>query len=329
MLRIGMLSFAHMHAHGYAGCLRQISNVEIIGIADEDKERGQKMAREFGAEYYPDYRDLLEERVEAVIICSENSRHKDMTVASAEAGKHILCEKPIATTLSEARLMIDACKENKVKLEIAFPCRFSPAVINVKKMIDKNLLGEILAIKATNHGILPGGWFIDKNKSGGGAVMDHTVHVVDLMRWMLKKEVVEVYAEVDTLFYDLNVDDCGILTLELEGGIFATLDPSWSRPNKAFPTWGDVTMEIVGTNGIISLDVFRQNLVLYNNKAVRSSYIPWGSNMGLGLTKDFIDCIVYDRTPSITGKDGQRALEVALGAYKSAEINQPIKLALD
>ena len=94
---------------------------------------------------------------------------------------------------------------------------------------------------------------VDQKKlSGGGAVLDHTVHVIDVWRWMLEEEVVKVYAESGQLFYpDINIDESGLLSVEFQGGAFGTLDTSWSRPNNSFPTWGDVTMEIVGEKGSI------------------------------------------------------------------------------
>ena len=101
--------------------------------------------------------------------------------------------------------------------------------MGAKKAIDENAVGKILAAKTTNHGSMPGGWFIEKEKSGGGAVMDHTPHVVDLLRWMMKSDPVEVYAEADTLFHDIDIDDAGMLTIQFDNGVFASLDTSWSR----------------------------------------------------------------------------------------------------
>ena len=92
--------------------------------------------------------------------------------------------------------------------------------------------------------------------------MDHTVHVADLVRWMLKTEFTRVYAEVDTLLHDVGIDDCGMLTADLASGAFMSLDPSWSRPD-SFTTWGDVTMQVIGTKGVASLDAFRQAGMVY------------------------------------------------------------------
>lgn len=324
MLRIGMMSFAHMHAYSYAGCLKELEEVELVGIADEDQKRGKEAAEKYGTKYYKSYEQLLRENLNGVIICSENSRHRQLTEMAAEQGVHILCEKPIATTIEDAQVMIQICQQKGVKLGIAFPCRFSPAMKRAKGMIEEGKIGKILAIMGTNHGRMPGGWFIDRQLAGGGAVMDHTVHVVDLMRWILKDEVKTVYAEVGTLLHNINIDDCGLLTMEFQKGVFATLDTSWSRP-QWYPIWGDVTMEIVGTRGVISLDLFAQTLSVYDQQN-KVSWEDWGSSIDLGLIRDFTTRIAQDKPLFITGEDGLRALEVALAAYKSSQEKRSVRL---
>lgn len=324
-MKIGIISFAHPHAYSYASCLRQIEDVHIVAIADDAQERGRTAAERYGAKYYHDFRDMLREDIDAVIVCNENVKHKEAVIAAAQAGKHILCEKPIATTIDDAWEMIQVCKENRVKLQIAFPVRFNPPIQRVKQMIDSGTLGRIVAIRGTNRGQNPGGWFIDRNLSGGGAVLDHTVHVIDLMRWFMNSEVKEVFAEVDTRFSDVDIDDCGLLLLEFENGVIASHDPSWSRC-KTFPTWGDVTLEIVGTEGVINVDAFSQHLLVYNDEEHRVRQEFWGNDMNMGLIQDFISCIRENREPSITGEDGLRAMQVALAAYESAEKKQPISL---
>lgn len=189
MKKIGIMSFAHMHAYNYAGIIGSIPDAELFGIADDDEARGQDAAKQFGTKYFRSYESLLEADIDGVIICCENSKHVDLVLAAASHKKHILCEKPIATNMEDGIKMIDACSEAGVELRIAFPSRFVPPVKQLKEIIDSGNLGRIIAVKATNHGQMPGGWFIDKNQSGGGAVMDHTVHVADLMRWFLKKSL--------------------------------------------------------------------------------------------------------------------------------------------
>lgn len=326
MIRIGMLSFAHMHAVSYARCLQRIPFVAITGIFDSNRKRGQSMSRKFKTSFFSDYHRLLKEDIDAVIICSENARHRPLAVASAQAGKHILCEKPIATTIYDAKVMLEVARRRKIKFQTAFPCRFSTPLMRVKELVEDGTIGEVLAVKATNQGIMPGGWFVQKKESCGGAVMDHTVHVVDLLRWILKKEVKDVYAEIDTRFYRLPVDDCATLTMELDGGIFATLDPSWSRPSRSYPAWADLTMDFIGTKGTVSADIFNQKLTLYNNDRVRASWEYWGDDMDSGLIHEFINSIRENRTPAVTGEDGLRALEVTLAAYESARKKKTVSV---
>lgn len=325
-LKIGMISFAHGHAYSYAACVNRVGGAAVCAVADDDAARGRVAAARFGATYMDSRDALLRSDVDAVIVCSENARHKDDVIAAAQAGKHVLCEKPIATGMEEARAMIEACGRSGVKLQIAFPCRFNQPVRRVKQMVDKGLLGRILAMRGTNRGQNPGGWFTDRALSGGGAVLDHTVHVIDLMRWISKSEVREVYAEVDTRFYDgLGIDDSGLLLLEFENGLIASHDPSWSRC-QSFPTWGDVTLQIVGEGGITNVDAFAQHLEVYSDAIGKMRHDPWSDDMDFGLVADFIGCLREDRAPSITGEDGLRAMQVALAAYESARTGQPVAL---
>ncbi|OHR70665.1 dehydrogenase [Bacillus sp. HMSC76G11] len=324
-MKVGIISFAHMHAVSYAEHLTKHADVELTAIWDEDIERGSMMAERFNCEYYSNLTSFLQTDLAAVVVCSENANHKKHVIEAAKAKKHVLCEKPISTDVMDAQEMIDICKDHGVILQVAFPVRFVPAVQKVREVIRSGVLGEIVAVDATNHGQMPGGWFVQKDLSGGGAAVDHIVHVMDLIRWMLDEEVKNVYAELDTRFYDIDVEDCGIVTLELESGTIVTIDPSWSRP-KTFPTWGDVTMEIVGVKGKISLDAFKQHLVLFNDQQKKVQHIGWGDDMDLGLVNDFIDCIQGMRIPSVTGEDGLRTVEVVQAAYQSAKGKSTITL---
>jgi UDP-N-acetylglucosamine 3-dehydrogenase len=326
MIRVAMLSFAHMHAESYAACIARLDRVELAGVYDRDQARGRTMAHRFGTDFYDKIEVLLAADVNAVIVCSENARHRELTVAAAEAGKHVLCEKPIAASVEDAEAMIRACESSGVTLQVAFPCRFLTAVVRAKQIVDEGKLGRIVAIKGTNRGTKPGGWFTDKALAGGGAVMDHTVHVADLMRWFLGAEVTQVYAEVGNMMYGDEFDDCGILTMTFDNGVFATLDPSWSR-NRAYPTWGDVTMTLTGTDGVLAVDAFDQKLMLYAADEPAGRAVCVADDMDLFLVKDFIECVAQGRAPSITGRDGLEAMRVALAAYESAAAHRPVTIA--
>ena len=322
-MKVGILSSAHMHAGAYVMALKRLGNVEIVGIADEDENRGKEFAKAHNIEYFKDYHEFLKMDMDAVIICSENVKHCEMAVEAAKHGKHVIVEKPIATTIADAEKMINVCDENNVKLMVTFPIRYSPAVLRAKGIIDSGKIGEVIAINATNRGSMPGGWFIDKELSGGGCIIDHTVHVMDIINMILNTKVKEVYAKKATLIHDIPVEDTGILSIELESGVYITLDTSWSRP-VSYPTWGDVTMEIVGTKGAISVDAYAQSSKLYSNKNNKSLNVYWGDNPDYLMMRDFIDCIEKDKPSPVTGEDGLFALNVAFMAYKSAEENKVV-----
>ncbi|RFB18726.1 gfo/Idh/MocA family oxidoreductase [Bacillus sp. HNG] len=323
-MKIGIISFAHMHANSYAAAINEMEGVTLAGIADENEERGSKSSQLFDTVYYKNYQDLLDSDIDAVIVTSENSLHHQHVIAAAKAGKHVLCEKPLATNLKDIEEMIRVCEQNGILLGTAFPVRFNTPIQHAKKVLEEGVLGDILAIKGTNRGTNPGGWFIDKAKSGGGAVLDHTVHVVDIMRWFTGAEVKEVYAEIGNIYIDHQIDDCGILTIEFTNGMFATLDCSWSR-NSAYPTWGDVTMEIIGTNGTLKIDAFSQKIDFYSNQE-GVNWIGWGDDMDTGLIEDFVASVREGRAPLATGHSGMKAVEVALAAYQSFEKKAPVKL---
>lgn len=326
-LRIGILSVAHGHANSYATCLQQLDQVILAGIYDDTPDRGQAAADRFGVPYFADAESLLAEQLDGVIVCSENANHAPLVQLAAGHTGHILCEKPIATTLADAQAMIDRCRQTGTKLQIAFPVRFAQPILQLKEMLDHGDLGTIYSVQCTNHGSQPGGWFTDAALAGGGAVMDHTVHVIDLLRWFWQTEVTEVYAEVGTnlLHPDLGIDDAGLLSFQLANGVYGTLDTSWSRP-PSYPTWGDVKIEVTGQRGFVSVDVFRQQLAVSSEAWGQTRWVDWGSNMDLGLITDFIDMVRSGRDPSITGNDGYRALEVALAAYHSAAQGKPVTL---
>jgi predicted dehydrogenase len=318
-IRIGMMSFAHMHAASYAAHLQQMDDVELVGVWDADPARGKTMADRFETAFFTDNEALLAEGLDGVVICSENVYHRSLVELAAGQTKAILCEKPIATTPEDAQAMIDVCAATQTRLQIAFPVRFSPPVQRLKSIIAEGKLGRLFSAKCTNHGSMPGGWFIERELSGGGAVIDHTVHVIDLLRWMLGAEVTEVYAEVgDSLLHPgLGVDDAGLLSFRMSNGIYGTLDTSWSRP-ASYPTWGDVKLEILGEDGIAQVDAFAQHLRVSSDAVGKTRWLYWGGDMDRGLVQDFVAMIQEDRAPSITGEDGLRALEVALAAYQSA-----------
>lgn len=324
-VRIALLSTAHVHAAGWAAALKRVPGAVLSVVYDHDASRGSRLAAEHGVPFTTDLAEALA-ACDAVLVASENVRHAELTLAAAAAGKHVLCEKPLATTVEDGVRMVQACREAGVQLMTAFPCRFFPPVVRARELVRQGRIGRVLAMKGTNHGYLPPGWFTDPALAGGGCVMDHTVHVVDLMRWILGAEVREVYAEMGTLFHPgLPVEDAGLLTLEFENGVFATLDTSWSR-GPGYYTWGDVTLEIIGTAGTLALDAFAQHLDVYDHEELRPRIAPWGDTDDVPMLAEFVDAVRTGRPVAVTGVDGLRVAEVAIAAYASHRSGAPVRV---
>lgn len=330
MIRLGIVSFAHLHAEGYVENIRAIPNTELVGAADEDTARGEHFAHALGVRLWPTDEDLLAQRLDGVIVCTENARHRAAVEMAARARVHVLCEKPLATTLADADAMLEACWKAGVQLMVAFPMRFSAPMLEVRRALDEGRLGEISCCTSTNQGQNPRrhrDWFVDKRLAGGGAVMDHTVHLVDALRWCLHSEVAEVYAQTTDLLPGGNggVETGGLILLTFANGIFATIDCSWSRP-ASYPTWGGLTMDLIGQRGVLRVDAFRQNLTIYPEQSSSIRWQYWGSDANQGMIAEFVSAIEQQRTPAVTGIDGYRALEVIVAAYESARTGHPIRL---
>lgn len=316
-VKVAMLSFAHQHAYGYAMVLSALPDVEITVIADEDTERGQAAATQFGTQWVASIDEALAMEVDCAVICSENINHKPMTLAAAKAGKHVLCEKPLATTVEDAKEMIAACEDAGVQLMTAFPVRFNASIVALKQAVHSPMFGETLTIAARNPGTCPHSWFVDPALSGGGAVIDHTVHVVDVLRYIYGEEITQVYAESGNKLYGYEGDDTGLLMFRLSNGVPVSLDTSWSRPSN-WPIWGGVTLDVIGENGVLFADAYNDN---YEMAETTGPSFSWNANEYSGdpeMVAAFINAVRTGTDVPVTGVDGLRALEVALAAMKSA-----------
>lgn len=333
-MRIAILSFAHVHAEGYARNLKVAPGVEFIGIADDDAARGRDAAERHGTRYYESYESLLADKPDGVVIACENTRHRALVELAAAAGAHVLCEKPLATTVDDAQAIIAACERAGVTLMTAFPMRFNAPARETKRLVDSGVLGRIYGVSSTNNGQCPyndRAWFIDPALSGGGAVTDHTVHLADMLRWILKSEVVEVYAATNRILYSdavTEVETGGLVSLLFADGTFATIDCSWSKPHY-YPTWGGLSMELVGEGGFTVLDAFKQNVTIYNHGRGRPAYGYWGSDSNQAMVDEFVAAVREGRAPLVTGEDGLRATEIMVAAYRSAERGEPVRLPLE
>jgi len=307
-----------------------VSEVSLLGVADEDEARGRQFAAQQRLPWYESYAALLAQKPQAVVICSENARHPALVTQAAAAGAHILCEKPLATTAAAAQQLLARCEEAGVLLMTAFPMRFSPPVRAARAALQEGKLGRIYGCNATNQGQLPLDvpWFTDPALAGGGALMDHIVHVADLLRWFLASEVCSVYAQANRILHSERqprVETGGIALLDFSDGSFASIDCSWSRP-PAYPTWGNVKLEFVGERGLLSLDAFRQASTVYRRGAPGAELAFWGSDPNQGLIDEFVLAITQGRAPAISGHDGLQASAIAEAALRPARSAAPVRL---
>lgn len=331
-LRIGILSFAHLHAEGYVRSLRALPDVEFVGFADDDPERGARFARAFDAHLYPSYDTLLADHVDGVVICSENARHLPLVEQAAAARVGILCEKPLATSIADAERAVRVCADAGVVLQTAFPMRFNAPALEIQSLLARGSLGTIYAVNGTNQGECPHhhrAWFVDPALAGGGAMTDHTVHLADLLRWLLKSEPVEVYAEANHILYRdaaPDVETGGIVSLRFADGTIASIDCSWSKP-PYYPTWGGLAMDILGSGGLATLNAFDQNLTVYRHSTGRAAYGYWGSDANRAMLGDFAAALRGGESRGASGVDGLRAVQVVAAAYESVRTGQPVAVA--
>jgi len=328
-VRVGMLSVAHVHAPWYLEALAAMPGVALVGLWDEDAELADDRARAVGTQAFGELGPLLD-AVDAVVIAGVNRDHRALVEQAAAAGRHVLCEKPLATSVPDAIAIVEACRTAGVRLMTAFPSRTNSVVESLAASIRAGEVGEVVSFEGVNSGEMPdvhGAWFVDPALAGGGAVTDHVVHLADLYRWLSGSEVREVYAVANRILQDGfdAVETGGLVTLRFENAIFATIDCSWSKP-RAYPTWGGMTLEVLGTGGALDMDAFRQHLDVYGRREEGVRWPFFGSDANAAMLAEFIAAVREDREPAVTGMDGLRAVEIVDAAYRSIASGQPVRL---
>ena len=327
MVKIGVLSLDHPHSTGnHMPALKYMRDrVRVSAIYHEDKAYAEPWLSLFGANYYATREELLADpEIGAVLVTSVNRRHAEDVIAAAKAGKDILCDKPIAVSVEECQQMAKAVSEAGVRFFTTYPCRFNRAVLRTKQLVDEGKLGKIQAIMATNHGCMyePGvpDWVLRAKDNGGGSLIDHTVHVADLIRWMTGEEFKTVAAETEhALRSYTDTEDIAVLQGEMSGGSLYQIDASWSR-RKNDPMWGDVTMRIVGTKGGVTLDLYNNQRLELFVEGVPQLRFPNLIVYEHGcIFDDYHAAVQEGKQPIGAGlRDGIRTVELVRAAYEAA-----------
>lgn len=325
-LRVGFIGVAHMHAASYAAQIKNRPDAVISGVWDRNRQNAHNFADSFSTTALDSPEDLAA-RSDCVVVASENAFHVDDVRIAAGSDKPVLCEKPIAISTADALKLRSIVESAAVRFMTAFPCRFSPAYQKLKSRVKAGDIGRVVGISATNRGTCPFGWFTEPALSGGGAMIDHVVHVADLLRDLLGEAPLTVSAITGNNAYGQEWEDSALLSLSYPCGTFATLDSSWSRP-KSYKTWGDVTMTVVGESGVLEVDLFAQSYDLYSDDSQPAHRVRgFGSDLDRLLMAEFLASVRERREPSITLEDGLAASAVAFAAYESAAAGEPVQLA--
>lgn len=334
LLRVAILSFAHGHAVSYARLLAARADVDVV-VSDPDgwtapdaAPRGRQLADSLGVRYLDSYDEAFAWEPDAVIVTSETAQHQELTIRAFQAGADVLCEKPLATSLEDARTMVDAAEAAGRLLMTAYPVRFSPAVQNAIGRVRRQELGEVLAIRGTNNGKIPSdrAWFVDPVVAGGGALVDHVVHCAQLMDELLGEQPGTVRAVRNTVFHaDLapRVETGGIVALSYTSGVIASIDCSWSWPDSA-PNWGGLSLEVTCARGVIRVHPFAQHVGGFDRDG--AMWVDSGDDLDEAMLAEFVDAVRVQRDPEPDGRSGLRTLAVVDAALRSANSGAPVAL---
>jgi dTDP-4-amino-4,6-dideoxygalactose transaminase/predicted dehydrogenase len=312
-IRIGIIGCGQM-GEWHWDAYRKNPNVECVAFVDTDRSRAERFVSKTPGNIYTDYREMIkQEKLDGVSICTLPSTHHPIVMDLLNAGVHVLCEKPLAMSVDEARAMTQKANEKNLRLLTAFKFRFFDEVQEAKAILQKGSLGKILNFRVMIGGQtdMAGTWFVNKDLSGGGVVIDNGPHAFDLVRYLLG-DIDSVRAQVGH-YQDLPVEDTAQLACRLKNGGTGTVDISWN-----LPTPSKNYCEIYGEEGTILLDfsgltykfkTWNEWKVLPNKASNKEAF-----NRQID---HFINAIAGTPASVTTNEDGLKAQELIELAYKS------------
>jgi len=345
-INIGVISFAHGHVNVYCNQMKNWDDVRLVAAWDDNEERGRKNAETFGMDFTPHLDDLVgRSDIDALIVTSETNKHGDHCVAAAEAGKHILLQKPMALSLSECDRIIAAVDRAGITLQMAFQMRCDPVNQQMKQLIDDGVLGKVGTIRRRhclnllfNEAFVtgPSRWHIDP-VANMGMFMDDAVHAADFLYWFLGPPV-SVMAEIDNVLTTCAPDDTGMAIYRFADGAFGLLY------NASVTLGAEITTEIYGDQGTVQH---------YYGDGVSTPFAPEGAaplklfrrgspqaweeiRMAIPKThgeriaavpRPWIDMLKAGGTPVCDARAGRVSTAMCLGAYESAQTGRRVSLS--
>jgi myo-inositol 2-dehydrogenase / D-chiro-inositol 1-dehydrogenase len=329
---IGLGRAGLIHARNFAAA---VPEAKLVAITDPNPEALQNSLEELRPEKgFSHWQEAVSnDDIEAVVVATPTDTHKEIVVAAAQSGKHILCEKPMALNSQECDLMIEAVEKNRVKLQIGFMRRYDRSFLEAKERIGRGEIGDVVLVKSLTHGpSIPKAWQYDIRRSNG-PLAEVNSHDIDILRWFAESEFKTVYAIGGNYrcpearqdypdFYD-NV----VLTARFENGKQGLIGGA-----VAVRYGYDARVEILGTDGVLFIGSLDASSVVSCNPRQGSvkAIVPSWRNLFMEAywaeDKDFIRCILNDNIPQATGFDGKKAVEVVNAGNRSIMEKRPIEL---
>ena len=308
----GLIGCGDIARKRVAPAMRDHVDSELVAVSRARSDLAEAFAREFGARrWYPDWRDLLtDEAVEAVYIATPVHLHAEQVIAAAEAGRHVLCEKPMALDRRQCDRMLDACRANGVALGVAYYRHFYPVLERVRALLLDGAIGQAILARIEafeRFNAPPGGdraWLLDPFQAGGGPMMDFGCHRIEVLLHLLGP-IREASCHHAHVLFQRAVEDTSVATFRFESGALATLAVSHatSEPRDS--------VQVDGSEGSISIPVLnRGELVLRTARGERVETHPPHPNLHLPSIVDFVVALREGRPPAVDGEMGREVTRI-------------------
>lgn len=317
------------------------SSCELAGFYNPTMSRAEDMAKKYGGKVYATAEELLANKeIEAVSVCAANYAHAELAIAALRAGKSVLCEKPMATTLEDCLAMLKAAEDTGRRLFIAQNQRLNAAHKEARKLLEEGIIGDVITFRtAFGHGgpetwsINPGKgtWFFDKKKAAMGAMADLGIHKTDLIRFLLGKDVVRTTACLATLDKRgedgelIGVDDNAICIYEMEGGIMGTMTVSWTYYGEE-----DNSTILYGTKGIMRIyddpaHSIKVKLATGEEKVYDVEQIQTNDNQtASGVIDEFVSALEENRPSVLDAAGVLNSMKAVFASIESSEKGEPV-----
>jgi len=326
----------------HAEALRTVPQAKVLAVMSPTSGHARDFASKHGiAHHFEDLDAMLAmDEIDMVVVGAPNFAHCEITLKAAKAGKHVVVEKPLCLNLADADRMIAACDQAGVKLMYAEELCFTPKYVRLKQLLDDGVLGRpVLFKQSEKHDGPHAAHFWDVDRSGGGVTMDMGCHAIQFFRWLnANNPVKSVYAQMNTSVHAARTrgEDNAIIILEFDNGVVALAEESWTKLGGM-----DDRAEIHGSEGVAYADVLHGNSIpTYSAKGVGYAVEKAGNTVGWSFVmyeeiwnygfpqefQHFVDCVLHDRQPLVTGADGKAVLEILFAAYESAGSGRKILL---